>query len=657
MLHKNIKNEKKLNLIEKRAEFFVNNKLNKSYKKLIEPDNGDFFFTLRENLTELNRNNKNNSNYEMPKSSYINNINTNYSKKDSANTKKQSTKKISDIYSKMNNLPKKNFNEKYEDDNFEYLPFNGSKNSFLQVDNSTKRDESHKIRIDEFKKIVPKFIIPINGQEDKIFDHKITNSEFEMMETDEKLPQKDIDEIASKRNELIISNTFPFHFFIEKEKCYQELSKDLRGNGNKNIEYKKKIAANFLKILLNPEYPIYNIILNDKDLNKFCIRELCLYLLVLFLNDFSQNLNDEYISDLLTCTGYCHLNFLFIVLLLVNKTNEEIYKNSENLNGINPEVDYSYLNFKKCCTLIELNSEKVDIMKYELNFNGQNKIIKNILIHFLTNLSSVNSTLAENILNILYLSKNFSLKRVINEHIHNNKLISEKIDKIANKVISPENLPNNNNENMNSNSILSSYKDENNDINLSVDEDNFYLSPLVPFLPQKSSEDKRDYCLVLDLDETLVHYIQDEKDSYVIVRHGTEKFIKILSEFCEIVIFTGSKKLYADTVIDGLEVKNFIDHRLYRQHTTSYNGYYIKDLSKLGRPLNKIIIIDNIEENYQLQMYNGLNIINYEGEDNDFELEYLLKDLLPVVQKPGKDIYQGLINVRKAMQRRYSLSI
>ena len=652
MLNKNTKNGKILNTIEKRAEFFVKSKLNKSCKKIIEPDNGEFFFTLRENLTELNRNKKNNNNYDMSKSSYIHNNNTNYSIKDSSNFKKQSTKKTSDILSKMKNLPKNNFNEKYEDDNFEYIPFNGSKNSFIQIDKNTFRGESHKIRIDEFKKILPKFTIPINGQEDKIFDHKITNSEFEMMETDEKLPQKDIDEIGTKRNEFDISNTFPFQFFVEKEKCYQALSKDLKGNGNKNIEYKKKIAATFLKILLNPEYPIYDIISTDKDMNKFCIRELCLYLLVLFLNDFSQNLNDDNISDLLTCTGYCHLNFLFIVLLLVNKTDEEIYKNSENLNGINPEVDNSYFNFKKCSTLIELNSEKVDIMKYELNFHGQNKIIKNILINCLTNLSNVNLALAENILNILNLSKNFSLKRIINEHIYNNKLISEKIEKITNSIISPENLPNNNNENINFNN-----NEVNNDINLSIDEDDYYLSPLVPFLPLKPSEDKRDYCLVLDLDETLVHYIQDENDSYVIVRHGTEKFIKILSEFCEIVIFTGSKRHYADTVIDGLEVKNFIDHRLYRQHTTSYNGYYIKDLSKLGRPLNKIIIIDNIEENYQLQMCNGLNISNYEGEDNDFELEYLLKDLLSVVQKPGKDIYTGLINVRKAMQKRYTLSI
>ena len=67
MLHKNAKNEKILKLIENRAEFFINSKLNKSSKKIIKPDNGEFFFTLRENLTEINTNKKNNDNYEMLK--------------------------------------------------------------------------------------------------------------------------------------------------------------------------------------------------------------------------------------------------------------------------------------------------------------------------------------------------------------------------------------------------------------------------------------------------------------------------------------------------------------------------------------------------------------------------------------------------------------
>ena len=74
----------------------------------------------------------------------------------------------------------------------------------------------------------------------------------------------------------------------------------------------------------------------------------------------------------------------------------------------------------------------------------------------------------------------------------------------------------------------------------------------------------------------------------------------------------------------------------------------------MGRPLNKIIIIDNIEKNYQLQPNNGLNIINFEGEENDFELDFLLKDLLPIVEKPGKDICKELGKVRKSMQKRYT---
>ena len=43
------------------------------------------------------------------------------------------------------------------------------------------------------------------------------------------------------------------------------------------------------------------------------------------------------------------------------------------------------------------------------------------------------------------------------------------------------------------------------------------------------------------------------------------------------------------------------------------NGVNIKDLSKLGRDMDKFIVIDNNEENYQLQPNNGLNIVILKG--------------------------------------------
>ena len=158
----------------------------------------------------------------------------------------------------------------------------------------------------------------------------------------------------------------------------------------------------------------------------------------------------------------------------------------------------------------------------------------------------------------------------------------------------------------------------------------------------------------MDLDETLVHYFENENEAYVKVRMGTENFIRKLSKFCEIAIFTASTQNYADIVIDGLDCKELIDYRLYRQHTTVINGINIKDLSKLGRDMSKIIIIDNIEENYQLQPNNGLNISDFEGDEDDNELDFLLEDLLKLVQQPDKKVYDELKKIKKSMQKRYT---
>ena len=64
--------------------------------------------------------------------------------------------------------------------------------------------------------------------------------------------------------------------------------------------------------------------------------------------------------------------------------------------------------------------------------------------------------------------------------------------------------------------------------------------------------------------------------------------------------------------------------------------------------------MDNIEENYQLQPDNGINISDFEGDENDNELEYLLEDLLEVVREPGKNVKDELHKVRRNMQKRYT---
>jgi CTD small phosphatase-like protein 2 len=71
-----------------------------------------------------------------------------------------------------------------------------------------------------------------------------------------------------------------------------------------------------------------------------------------------------------------------------------------------------------------------------------------------------------------------------------------------------------------------------------------------------------------------------------------------MEQYFEIVIFTAGTQEYADWALTYLENNGCIRHKLYRQHALPFNGYYVKDLSRLGRDLNKTLIVDNIAENF-----------------------------------------------------------
>ena len=63
-----------------------------------------------------------------------------------------------------------------------------------------------------------------------------------------------------------------------------------------------------------------------------------------------------------------------------------------------------------------------------------------------------------------------------------------------------------------------------------------------PFLPPlKTGPGRKEYTLVLDLDETLIHYECDDEDGdYYLIRPGAIKFLKELALYYEIVIFTAA---------------------------------------------------------------------------------------------------------------------
>ena len=111
-------------------------------------------------------------------------------------------------------------------------------------------------------------------------------------------------------------------------------------------------------------------------------------------------------------------------------------------------------------------------------------------------------------------------------------------------------------------------------------------------------------------------------------------------------------KNYADIVINSIDPNKVIAYRLYRQHTISIGNSNVKDLTKLGRDLRHVIIVDNCLENFALQSRNGLKIIDFEGNEFDDELDYLKEDLIKLAQMNINDVRDYLDKIQINMDKR-----
>jgi len=174
------------------------------------------------------------------------------------------------------------------------------------------------------------------------------------------------------------------------------------------------------------------------------------------------------------------------------------------------------------------------------------------------------------------------------------------------------------------------------------------IKEFAPFLPAINPKYK--YTLVLDMDETLIHYFFTHINGMFFVRPYCFDFLRELNDIYEIVTFTAGTKDYADNILNILDIdNNIIKYRLYREHTTILGFTVYKDLSKLGRDLSKVIIIDNLKENFKMQPNNGLFIKTWTNDINDVQFKDLLKilkdivslnvnDVRPIIQKINDEI-------------------
>lgn len=147
-----------------------------------------------------------------------------------------------------------------------------------------------------------------------------------------------------------------------------------------------------------------------------------------------------------------------------------------------------------------------------------------------------------------------------------------------------------------------------------------YTKKLDPFLPET---EKNFHTLVMDLDETLIHRDGQE----VLIRPGAQEFLEEMGKVCEIVIFTCAMQVYADYAMKKIDPGDKVKLRLYRQHVSRDGLGPFKDLQRLGRNLEKVVIVDNLEQNFRHQPSNGICIETWTGEPGDTELLTLCQDL------------------------------
>ncbi|CAB1336670.1 unnamed protein product [Coregonus sp. 'balchen'] len=186
------------------------------------------------------------------------------------------------------------------------------------------------------------------------------------------------------------------------------------------------------------------------------------------------------------------------------------------------------------------------------------------------------------------------------------------------------------------------------------------LSSGPSLLPEMIPQDQGKICLVIDLDETLVHSsfkpisnadfivpVEIEGTThqvYVLKRPYVDEFLQRMGELFECVLFTASLAKYADPVTDLLDQCGVFRARLFRESCVFHQGFYVKDLSLLGRELHKTLILDNSPASYIFHPENAVPVVSWFDDVEDAELLHLLPVFEDLSQ--AEDVYIKLGELR-----------
>ena len=129
-------------------------------------------------------------------------------------------------------------------------------------------------------------------------------------------------------------------------------------------------------------------------------------------------------------------------------------------------------------------------------------------------------------------------------------------------------------------------------------------------------------------------------------RPHLEYFLKEVSKYYDLAVFTASTQEYADKICDRLEEHVELKGRLYRDHcSTTSGGQYTKDLSMFGR--DNVFLLDDTVLNFLLNLNNGVYIHGWAHNDIWIDDDIELKRVTDRLVECGKT---GVENIKKIMR-------
>ncbi|KAG9228912.1 putative mitochondrial import inner membrane translocase subunit tim50 [Amylocarpus encephaloides] len=176
------------------------------------------------------------------------------------------------------------------------------------------------------------------------------------------------------------------------------------------------------------------------------------------------------------------------------------------------------------------------------------------------------------------------------------------------------------------------------------DQLNYYNEPAFPkLLPDVDPSFERPYTLVLSLEDLLIHSEWTREHGWRLAkRPGVDYFLRYLSQYYELVIFTSQPWGMAEPVLRKLDPYHIVTWPLFREATLYENGEYVKDVSYLNRDLSKVIVIDTKASHVKNQPENAIILKPWEGQVGDKDLVGLIPFLEYIHTMAYTDVRKAL---------------